>query len=72
MAARSGGFKIRSLAAGNKNFVLKPSSIIGNQNFHSVQSVLQRPKNITVVPPMSEQEFNDKMEGITSSYSAKL
>lgn len=73
MAARSNGFKIRSLAAGKQNFVIKPSSIIGgNQNFHSVQSVLQRPKNITVVPPMSEQEFNDKRDGIVSSYSAKL
>ena len=71
MAARSGGFKIRS-AAGNKNFVLKPSSITGNQNFHSVQSVLQRPKNITVVPPMSEQEYNDKIAGITSNYTVKL
>jgi hypothetical protein len=41
VAARSNGFKIRSLAAGKQNFVIKPSSIIGgNQNFHSVQSVL--------------------------------
>jgi hypothetical protein len=45
---------------------------MGNQNFHSVQSVLQRPKNITVVPPMSEQEYNDKVAGITSNYSVKL
>ncbi len=59
------GLKIRSLANPmNKNFVIKPSSIIGaNQNnYSSVQSVLQRPKNIMVVPPMSEQEYNDKKE----------
>lgn len=53
--------------------MIKPSSIIGgNQNFHSVQSVLQRPKNIVVVPPMSEQEFNDKRDAIITTFSAKL
>ena len=53
--------------------MIKPSSIIGgNQNFHSVQSVLQRPKNIVVVPPMSEQEFNDKKDVIAANFSAKL
>jgi hypothetical protein len=63
---KSVGFKIKALG-GEKNLILKPSSINNtNQSFSSNTSMI-KPKLV-----MSDQEFTKKKEEIISEYSLKF
>ena len=62
--------KLKNLNQGGKNFMIKPTSIISNQQFNSV--IQAKPKNIPLLVPMTEKEYQQKKEAILSEFEPKL